>query len=55
MLDKPRGYKYWIDNADGTISLKEDAPEWAKEEFEEYQKTIEKSGMPNEDGEITDY
>lgn len=40
MLIKPKGYEYWINNEDG-LKIKEDAPEWAKEEFEEYLKLMD--------------
>ncbi|USQ69814.1 hypothetical protein M5C72_06245 [Companilactobacillus allii] len=40
MLDAPKGLKYWIETDTGS-RIDESAPEWAKKEFEEYQKELE--------------
>lgn len=46
MLAQPDGLKYWIDTPYG-VKIADDAPEWAKKEFAEYQKEMQ----PNyEDG-----
>lgn len=51
MLEKPRcfeeGYVY-LDVEKEEWRIKDDAPDWAKEEFEEFQRAINPS--PNEDG-----
>lgn len=50
MLESPKGYEYWTE--DGIL---DDAPEWAKKEFEEYQELMVKSTQQNESGELTHY
>ena len=53
MLIKPKGYKYWETNGD-ELKIKEDAPEWAKEEFKKYLKMMDHaSEETGEDEEIT--
>lgn len=41
MLDSPKGLEFWIFGTDGSVSISEDAPEWAKQEFNEYQEEID--------------
>lgn len=36
----PEGYKYWIQK-DNNFFISDKAPDWAKKEFEEYQKELE--------------
>ncbi|MCH4162980.1 hypothetical protein P7H38_07540 [Lactococcus raffinolactis] len=50
MLASPKGYEYWTDNG-----ISDDAPEWAKKEYEDYQNMIEQSIKPNEDKEIVNF
>ena len=55
MLASPKGYEYWTDNG-----ISDDAPEWAKKEYEDYQNMIEQSMIeqsikPNEDKEIVNF
>lgn len=45
------GYEYF--GEDGKWHLKEDAPDWAKKEFEEFYAKI--NPTPNESGMITQY
>lgn len=33
MMTEPRGHKYWV-YTDGDVFIRDDAPEWAKKEFE---------------------
>lgn len=50
----PDGYSYWyIDDATEKWCIREDAPEWAKKEFEEYADLLK--GEPDEKGMITLY
>lgn len=42
MLIKPKGYKYWLTSGD-ELKIQEDAPEWAKEEFEKYLEMMDQS------------
>lgn len=52
MIDEPRGMKYWyIDEKAEQWRIKDDAPEWAKKEFEEYMKAV--NPEPDDDGIIT--
>lgn len=52
MMMEPKGEKYWyIDKETETWKIKEDAPEWAKKEFEEYMKKPE----PDDNGIVTQY
>jgi len=55
MLIQPKGHKWWCYDENGENSIKEEAPEWAKKEFEEYQELMSKSGKPDENGMIIDY
>lgn len=49
MMAEPRGIEYhYFDEKTHTWKIKEDAPQWAKEEFEEYQKII--NAKQNVDG-----
>lgn len=50
MLASPKGYEYWTDNG-----ISEDAPEWAKKEYEDYHKLMGQSIKPNEDKEIVNF
>lgn len=54
MLIKPKGYEYWINNEDD-LKIKEDAPEWTKEEFEEYLKLMDQSSGETEEDEVIIY
>lgn len=54
MLIKPKGYEYWI-NKEGDLKIKEDAPEWAKEEFEKYLKLMDQSSGETEETEVNMY
>lgn len=49
MLSSPKGLKYWIEKDEGYV-IADDAPEWAKREFEEYQEQMKDLGKPDEDG-----
>lgn len=51
MLDVPKGLKYWIDTKSGN-KIDNNAPEWAKKEFNEYQQEFEKK--PDKNGNIID-
>ena len=53
MLIKPKGYKYWVTSED-ELKIKEDAPEWAKEEFEKYLKLMDQSSGETEETEETE-
>ena len=53
MLLKPKGYKYWVTGGD-ELKIKEDAPEWAKEEFEKYLKLMDQSSGETEETEETE-
>nr|WP_285948118.1 hypothetical protein [Bacteroides intestinalis] len=54
MLEEPRfiqkGYEYFDDNT-GKWCIKEDAPEWAKKEFQEFYNHIDPE--PDDDGIVT--
>ena len=54
MLIKPKGYKYWEISGD-ELKIKEDAPEWAKEEFEKYLKLMNQSSGETEEDEVIIY
>ncbi|MCU7363640.1 hypothetical protein [Lactococcus petauri] len=54
MLDRPKGHEYWI-YTDDDIKLKENSPDWARKELEDYKKNLEKEGNPKENGEIIQY
>ena len=52
MLEEPKGMKYWyIDEKTELWKIRDNAPEWAKQEFEEYQKAV--NPEPDDDGIIT--
>lgn len=52
MMQQPKGLEYWyIDEKTGGWRIKEDAPGWAKNEFEEYQKVM--NPEPDENDIIT--
>ena len=51
MLIIPKGYKYWKEK-NGKQVISDDAPMWAKEEFERYQKDIEESENEDSQGNI---
>lgn len=54
MMKEPKGEKYWyIDEKTEQWKIRDDAPEWAKQEFEEYQKAV--NPEPDADGVITNY
>ncbi|WP_164505134.1 hypothetical protein [Companilactobacillus hulinensis] len=46
MLDAPKGLKYWTQTDSGS-GIAADAPEWAKKEFEEYQKEMKRTTDKN--------
>lgn len=54
-MDIPRCIKegYIYINEKDEWSIKEDAPQWAKEEFEEHQKMV--NPKPDENGIVTNY
>ena len=49
MLKSPKGLEYWIEE-DGKFVISDDAPDWAKREFEEYQEQMDSIGEKDEDG-----
>ena len=50
----PKGMKYWyIDEKTEQWRIMDDAPTWAKREFEEFQKDV--NPKPNEDVVVTQY
>lgn len=54
MLNEPEGMKYWyIDEKTEKWNIRDDAPEWAKQEFHEFQKAVNPD--PDKDGIITNY
>lgn len=54
MLKEPEGMKYWyIDPKTEKWKIKENAPDWAKQEFDEYQKAV--NPKPDEDGNLINY
>ena len=52
MLTQPKGYEYWVH--EGNVTIREDAPEWAKKEFDDYMEQMDASVNADEDGIITD-
>lgn len=54
MLTKPKGYEYWETDENGKNIISDDAPEWAKKEFEEYIRKFDASIKPD-DGVLIDY
>ncbi len=40
MIPEPKGIKYWKRDKNGKSIIAEDAPEWAKKEFKEYQEMM---------------
>lgn len=52
MLIKPKGYKFWKEDANGKVTIDPDAPNWAKKEFESYRKQIKESGKLDKNKEI---
>lgn len=54
MKKVPKGMKYWyINEKTEQWRIMDDAPTWAKREFEEFQKDV--NPKPNEDGVVTQY
>ena len=54
MREMPKGLNYWyIDKKTERWQILDDAPEWAKQEFEEYQKAVNPD--PDEDTIVTQY
>ena len=54
MLKEPKGIKYhYFDVKTGTWKIKEDAPDWAKKEFEEFRKKTD--SKPDENGIVMRY
>lgn len=49
MLDRPKGHEYWI-YTDDDIKLKENAPDWARKELEDYKRTWTKNNIPKKTG-----
>lgn len=47
MLDAPKGLKYWIEDSDGNQTIVDNAPKWAKKEFQEYEEIMNKNGKPD--------
>ena len=47
-MEEPKGKEYWYITEDEQWAIKDDAPEWAKQEFEEFFETI--NPTPDEDG-----
>ena len=52
MLTQPKGYEYWVH--EGNVTIREDAPEWAKKEFDDYMEQMDESVNADEDGIVTD-
>lgn len=52
MLIKPKGYEFWKEDANGKVTIDPNAPNWAKKEFESYQKQIEESEKLDNNKEI---
>lgn len=52
-LKRPKCFDYVYIGEDEQRHIKEDAPEWAKKEFEEFMKKV--NPEPDEDGIITHY
>ena len=46
----PEGLEYWYTAEDGKSAIRDDAPEWAKKEFEDFLKATDDT--PDEDGKI---
>lgn len=54
MRKMPKGMKYWyIDKNTEQWKIKDDAPVWARREFEEFQKAI--NPEQNKEGIVTQY
>ena len=54
MRAEPEGIDYWyLDGKTEKWKIKDDAPDWAKEEFESYMKSLDLE--PDENGIVTDY
>jgi len=52
MMQQPKGLEYWYtDEKTGGWRIKEDAPGWAKKEFDEYQEVM--NPEPDENDIIT--
>ena len=47
-MQEPKGNEYWYITEDEQWAIKDDAPDWAKEEFREFFATI--NPLPDEDG-----
>lgn len=52
MLTQPKGYEYWVH--EGNVTIRDDAPEWAKKEFDDYMEKMDESVNADEDGIVTD-
>lgn len=50
MLASPKGLEYWSVDKNGNDIIRADAPEWAKQEFEEYHRLMEEPEKPDEKG-----
>jgi hypothetical protein len=49
MMQQPKGLEYWYtDEKTGGWRIKEDAPGWAKNEFEEYQRIMNQKPDEND-------
>ena len=53
MMEEPKGMKYWYIDERERWQIEDDAPEWAKKEFDEYMKSV--NPEPDEDGIVTNY
>lgn len=40
MMDMPKGLEFWYEDGEET-KIRDDAPEWAKKEFKEYQEQMD--------------
>lgn len=52
MLMAPKGLEYWDTDVNGNSYIHNDAPNWAKKEFEEYQTMLKSTELPKKDGNI---
>ena len=54
MLSCPKGYKYWHQNDTG-LTIKSNAPCWAKKEFKDYMRLFKENGKPDINGIVKYY
>lgn len=50
MLASPKGLEYWSVDKNGNDIIRADAPEWAKQEFEEYHRLMKETEKSDEKG-----